>query len=199
MAKILKKKCYKCKIKKPPTAFWKHKKHADGLQHICIDCSKNWTQKLICTNCNKTFKIKHRNISKRKTSLCTPCVIDYSTKKLIERNKARTKDLIYSTKGYEYVRDFKTKHGYIFGHRKIMEEHLKRPLTKKEVVHHIDGDPLNNEIKNLFLTDNSLHRKAHQSLQEVALFLYRKGDVIFNKKTGRYELRVSISGDAPPC
>lgn len=44
-----------------------------------------------------------------------------------------------------------TSHGYIREHRKAMSEHLGRPLTDEEVVHHIDGDKKNNEIDNLRL------------------------------------------------
>ena len=41
--------------------------------------------------------------------------------------------------------------GYIFEHRYVMEKYLGRYLTKKEVVHHIDGNPKNNDISNLKL------------------------------------------------
>lgn len=43
-----------------------------------------------------------------------------------------------------------------------MEEHLGRKLTSIEVVHHIDGDKSNNDIKNLKLFPNkSEHTKYH--------------------------------------
>ena len=38
--------------------------------------------------------------------------------------------------------------GYVLEHRLIMERTLKRYLTPEEVVHHIDGNPLNNSPKN---------------------------------------------------
>lgn len=41
--------------------------------------------------------------------------------------------------------------GYIFKHRYIMAQHLKRLLTTDEQVHHIDGDRSNNDISNLQL------------------------------------------------
>jgi len=41
------------------------------------------------------------------------------------------------------------KNGYIREHRYIMEQHLGRPLEKDEIVHHIDGDTLNNNPSNL--------------------------------------------------
>jgi hypothetical protein len=56
---------------------------------------------------------------------------------------------------------FARKSGYIAEHRLVMEQHLGRLLSPKEVVHHIDGDPSNNAIENLELfPDNASHLKA---------------------------------------
>jgi len=55
-----------------------------------------------------------------------------------------------------------TKQGYIMEHRFVMSEHIGRPLTKDEVVHHIDHDITNNDISNLQLFESkSAHRKHH--------------------------------------
>jgi hypothetical protein len=45
----------------------------------------------------------------------------------------------------------RTYRGYILKHRLVMARHLNRPLTRHETVHHIDGNPLNNDIANLQL------------------------------------------------
>jgi hypothetical protein len=50
---------------------------------------------------------------------------------------------------------------YIREHRLIMEKHLGRYLKKNEVVHHIDGDRKNNELKNLKLMTTSEHARDH--------------------------------------
>lgn len=46
-------------------------------------------------------------------------------------------------------------------HRRIMEDHLGRKLDKNEVVHHINGDSLDNRIENLQVMDRSEHTRIH--------------------------------------
>jgi hypothetical protein len=46
-------------------------------------------------------------------------------------------------------------------HRAIMAEHLGRSLTSNEVVHHIDHDPLNNDLTNLRIMTRAEHCIYH--------------------------------------
>lgn len=47
-------------------------------------------------------------------------------------------------------------------HRHIMEQHLGCPLAEKETVHHVDGDPGNNDIENLVvLQSRGQHNNHH--------------------------------------
>lgn len=57
---------------------------------------------------------------------------------------------------------------YILEHRRIMEEHLGRKLLPfpNEVVHHIDGNTLNNHISNLQVMSSSEHTKLHAKLRK---------------------------------
>jgi hypothetical protein len=48
-------------------------------------------------------------------------------------------------------------------HRLVMEKYLKRKLTSQELVHHIDGNPNNNDIKNLEITTRAKHAKTHKN------------------------------------
>ena len=49
----------------------------------------------------------------------------------------------------------------VLEHRYVMEQHLGRKLLTTEIVHHIDGDGLNNNISNLELMSQSDHRIEH--------------------------------------
>lgn len=44
-------------------------------------------------------------------------------------------------------------------HRFVMAKHLNRPLSSDEYVHHIDGNPSNNQIKNLLLMSKTNHQR----------------------------------------
>ena len=58
-------------------------------------------------------------------------------------------------KGYRMVRcpphrmAMARQNGYVLEHRLVMAEHHGRDLTRSEVVHHHDHDPLNNAVENL--------------------------------------------------
>jgi hypothetical protein len=52
---------------------------------------------------------------------------------------------------------------YIREHVRIMEEHLGRELDTDELVHHLNGDKLDNRIENLQIISRSEHCTLHHS------------------------------------
>ena len=67
---------------------------------------------------------------------------------------------------YGYINKWTKDRGYVGLHRLVIEKQLGRKLKEAEVVHHIDHNPLNNEIKNLALCKNESEHKTKYHLEE---------------------------------
>ena len=71
--------------------------------------------------------------------------------------------------GARYVRTppdmmpMSTKIGYIMEHRMVMARHLGRMLTRTEVVHHINHNPLDNRLENLMLFATNREHKQFEA------------------------------------
>jgi len=83
--------------------------------------------------------------------------------------------LAFSLKG-DYILIFNPEHpqsnskGYVAEHRLVVEEKLGRYLKSKEVVHHIDKNPKNNDIDNLMLFEsNAKHQSFHRKIQQFGI------------------------------
>jgi hypothetical protein len=54
----------------------------------------------------------------------------------------------------------------VFEHRLVMEAHLGRKLQDGEIIHHINGDRLDNRVENLQIMTRSEHIKLHRKIEK---------------------------------
>ena len=132
-----------------------------------------------CDNCNKkdivTVEVikNGRRCRKEDIDLCRKC----ANSSLFRRNTQAVGAKSPKWKGGKYiaenrVRVYVSPGKWIYEHRLVMEKSLNRRLNNKEVVHHIDGNSLNNNIGNLYLfCGEEEHRQCHLSLQKVGFSL----------------------------
>lgn len=103
----------------------------------------------------------------------------------VDRADIRKRGDGYITKqGYHLVYDGT---GYVPAHRLAFPD-----LPPSMVVHHIDGDKLNNDLSNLVPLSRADHRRAHSSLEDQAFVLIQKGLITYDATTNTYSLSSSM-------
>ena len=121
--------------------------------------------KIKCKTCNhiRKFSCKAELNRRNKTGLCRSCYLKNTSGK----NNSNYKRGYFIRSGYKFI--LKRDHpycnnlGYVREHRLVMENHLGRYLIPEEIVHHINGDKLDNRIENLEITKQSAHAKNHMT------------------------------------
>lgn len=83
------------------------------------------------------------------------------------RYKATKKERIIDSQGYVllFMPDHpRAIHDRIEEHRVVVEQHIGRPLSSEEHIHHINKIKTDNRIENLAIVTNSEHAKIHNSI-----------------------------------
>lgn len=86
--------------------------------------------------------------------------------------------------GKEYLRFTNRKQKYGFQHISIMK--MICGDIQNKIVHHVDGNTLNNDPSNLDIMDRSVHKQCHNSLQICIIALMKIGKIYFDKTKGEY-------------
>lgn len=131
-----------------------------------IDAQRDWLYQKYIIEGLSTHKIAELLNSNHQTVLYRMKRCGIPTKSRIEaitgENSANWKGgIIHLSTGYVMVKDSQQPRGYIFEHRKLMENHLGRKLTPDEIIHHINGNKADNRIENLIITTKSKHTTYH--------------------------------------
>ena len=98
----------------------------------------------------------------------------------------------YIHEGYKMVRNLETG-GYDYLHRRVMEVYLGRKLESYEVIHHKDGNKLNNDITNLEVIDRSVHMSLHKEEVDMVSISCGWCQKTFNLLPGVYKWRMKQS------
>ena len=112
-----------------------------------------------CIICGNEFEAINKHISK----YCPVCWNNIKNKTLDSNNN------------YSYV-------GEKCEHRVLVENIIGRPLEYNEVIHHLDGNPKNNDLSNLLILSRGKHVSLHQYLNlEGAILQNQLGDEYYEK------------------
>lgn len=122
----------------------------------------------------------------KSTSRCKPCGgrASYTPNKIDRKDKRKFGEGYITKQGYHLVFDGTN---YIPAHRTSFTD-----LPKEWVVHHVDGDKLNNVVDNLVPLSKQAHRELHGQLEKLSYLLIQSGLITFDKPSISYSLSSSL-------
>ena len=171
-------------------------RHGRCVENRCSNCNTliDWRSKY-CVKCRASldnpFKGKKHSektkaiIGKKSKEKFTPEFI----KKNYQDKCSGNKKMI---NGYILIKDYKhpnrNSQNDVLEHILVMSNHIGRPISKGEVIHHIDFDRANNDISNLHLykTRSEHLNKSQGSIFKLVKFLLKRNIITFTN--GEYKL-----------
>lgn len=164
---------------------------------------KKKVAELKCDNCECVFERDIHELSKNRRNndfkhFCKDCdAKSLGGKMAVEiRNKkydGQIGKIIKYKGGYNevYVKKthkYRPNNDWVREHIMVVENHIRRKLMDGEVVHHIDGDKLNNNINNLDICTITQHNNCHAKAEQIVFQLYKQGKVGYDKINKLYYL-----------
>jgi hypothetical protein len=116
-----------------------------------------------CYICGKSIYRRPSRLKRSKFQLCSLKCRGKLVRLLPPNKQPRWKGGRGKTRG-GYITICVGKRKRTMEHRLIMKNMLGRFLKKNEVVHHINGDRIDNRPKNLMIMSNSEHMRLHKNL-----------------------------------
>ena len=132
-----------------------------------------------CSCCAKQYWTKSYP---SKVARCRKCagVQSYTPAKESRSNQRKRGEGYITKQGYLLIYNGT---GYVPAHRIVLP-----PKDPNNVIHHIDGDKLNNVLDNLVELTKQAHREAHGSLEKIAYQLIQAKLIEYNRETNSYNL-----------
>ena len=132
-----------------------------------------------CSCCAKQYWTKSYP---SKVARCRKCagVQSYTPAKESRSNQRKRGEGYITKQGYLLIYNGT---GYVPAHRIVLP-----PKDPNNVIHHIDGDKLNNVLDNLVELTKQAHREAHGSLEKIAYQLIQAKLIDYNRETNSYNL-----------
>jgi hypothetical protein len=128
---------------------------------FCLNCKKKFTknkkpQKFCCLHCSLKYytEIRIKNLTNHIPPKHRPW--DGKTRPDFQGNKHPRWKGGWLQNGYICFGKKK-----IYLHKQIMEKHIGRKIKSFEIVHHVNGNKIDNRIENLKIMTRSEHTKYH--------------------------------------
>lgn len=136
-----------------------------------------------CRACEKVYWTKNYPSKQPRCRKCAGTQT-YTPSRVDRKDKRHRGDGYITAQGYHLIFNGEK---YVPAHRVPFPD-----IAPEDVVHHIDGDKLNNVLDNLVPLTKAQHREAHGSLERVSYLLIQAGLIEYDRSDNSYSISTSM-------